>query len=50
MESASLGLVELLCVLGIALALGIWEFLSLRRDQPRAPDAERTRDHEGDRV
>lgn len=40
MESASLGLVELLFVLGIALALGIWEFLSLRRAKRRAAEAE----------
>jgi len=49
-ESAAGARVALVWVLGLALARGLWEFLSLRRDQRRAPDAERTRDHEGDRV
>lgn len=43
MDPGSFGLVELLFVLGIALALGIWEFLSLRRAKRRAAAAEASR-------
>lgn len=32
------------------LGLLVWQLVSLCRDQRRAAEAERTRDHEGDRV
>jgi hypothetical protein len=37
-----LGIIELVLVLGIALVLGIWELVSLRRAKRRAAAAERS--------
>jgi len=35
MDGSTLGLIELLLVLGIVLGLGIWQLVSVRREQKR---------------